>query len=79
MERFLLLLTIMYLPVQAQESSIIKIETENSALVLKVGKNKKLYQTYLGTKLNNSAEYEAVSKDNTTNKLNIFKRFTTGN
>jgi alpha-galactosidase len=67
MERFLLLLTIMYLPVQAQESSIIKIETENSALVLKVGKNKKLYQTYLGTKLNNSAEYEAVSKDNTKN------------
>ncbi|QGK73792.1 alpha-galactosidase [Flavobacterium sp. SLB02] len=67
MKRFLLLLTIMYLPVQAQESSIIKIETESSALVLKVGKNKKLYQTYLGTKLNNSAEYEAVSKENTKN------------
>lgn len=67
MKRFLLLLTIMYLPVQAQESSIIKIETEASALVLKVGKNKKLYQTYLGTKLNNSAEYEAVSKENTKN------------
>lgn len=67
MKRFLLLLTIIYLPVQAQESSIIKIETEASALVLKVGKNKKLYQTYLGTKLNNSAEYEAVSKENTEN------------
>lgn len=67
MKRFLLLLTIMYLPVQAQESSIIKIETETSALVLKVGKNKKLYQTYLGAKLNNSAEYEAVSKENTKN------------
>jgi alpha-galactosidase len=67
MKRFLLLLTIMYLPVQAQESSIIKIETESSALVLKVGKNKKLYQTYLGTKLNNSTEYEAVSKENTKN------------
>lgn len=67
MKRFLLLLTIMYLPVQAQESSIIKIETEASALVLKVGKNKKLYQTYLGAKLNNSAEYEAVSKENTKN------------
>ena len=67
MKRFLLLLTIMYLPVQAQESSIIKIETEASALVLKVGKNKKMYQTYLGTKLNNSAEYEAVSKENTKN------------
>lgn len=67
MKRFLLLLTIMYLPVQAQESTIIKIETEASALVFKVGKNKKLYQTYLGTKLNNSAEYEAVSKENTKN------------
>lgn len=67
MKRFLLLLTIMYLPVQAQESSIIKIETEASALVLKVGKNKKLYQTYLGTKLDNSTEYEAVSKENTKN------------
>ena len=67
MKLFLLLLTIMYLPVQAQESSIIKIETEASALVLKVGKNKKLYQTYLGTKLNNSSEYEAVSKENTKN------------
>lgn len=67
MKRFLLLLAIMYLPVQAQESSIIKIETEASALVLKIGKNKKLYQTYLGTKLNNSAEYEAVSKENTKN------------
>lgn len=67
MKRFLLLLTIIYLPVQAQESSIIKIETEASALVLKVGKNKKLYQTYLGAKLNNSAEYEAVSKENTKN------------
>jgi len=67
MKLFLLLLTIMYLPVQAQESSLIKIETQNSALVLKVGKNKKLYQTYLGTKLNNSSEYEAVSKENTKN------------
>jgi alpha-galactosidase len=68
MKQFLLLvLTIIYLPVQAQESSIINIETESSALVLKVGKNKKLYQTYLGTKLNNSGEYEAVSKENTKN------------
>ncbi|MFQ6602142.1 alpha-galactosidase [Flavobacterium sp. C3NV] len=68
MKQFLLLLlTIAYSAIQAQESSLIKIETQNSALVLKVGKNKKLYQTYLGTKLNNSSEYEAVSKENTKN------------
>jgi alpha-galactosidase len=68
MKQFLLLLlTITYSVIQAQESSLIKIETQNSALVLKVGKNKKLYQTYLGTKLNNSSEYEAVSKENTKN------------
>ncbi|MCA1919611.1 MAG: alpha-galactosidase [Flavobacterium piscis] len=68
MKQFLLLLlTITYSAIQAQESSLIKIETQNSALVLKVGKNKKLYQTYLGTKLNNSNEYEAVSKENTKN------------
>ena len=68
MKQFLLLLlTITYSAIQAQESSLIKIETQNSALVLKVGKNKKLYQTYLGTKLNNSSEYEAVSKENTKN------------
>lgn len=66
MKRFLLLfLTIVYCSVQAQESVMISLETENSALVLKVGKNKKLYQTYFGTKLNNSAEYELISKENT--------------
>jgi len=68
MKQFLLLLlTITYSAIQAQESSLIKIETQNSAVVFKVGKNKKLYQTYLGTKLNNSSEYEAVSKENTKN------------
>ena len=68
MKQFLLLLlTITYSAIQAQESSLIKIETQNSAVVFKVGKNKKLYQTYLGTNLNNSSEYEAVSKENTKN------------
>lgn len=61
----LLLLSLLYSFVQAQEKPVIQIETENSALVLKVGKNQKLYQTYLGTKLNNSFEYELVSKENT--------------
>jgi alpha-galactosidase len=66
MKRFLLLLfTILYSAIQAQESALICIETESSALVLKVGKNKKLYQTYFGTKLNNSLEYEFISKENT--------------
>ncbi|RKR05019.1 alpha-galactosidase [Flavobacterium sp. 90] len=66
MNRLLLLVfTIVFSAVQAQESSLIKIETENSALVLKVGKNKKLYQTYLGTKLDNGSEYELISKENT--------------
>lgn len=66
MNRLLLLLfTIVFSTLQAQESSLIKIETENSALVLKVGKNKKLYQTYLGTKLSNGSEYEFISKENT--------------
>jgi alpha-galactosidase len=66
MKRFLLLfLTIVYCSVQAQESVMITVETETSALVLKVGKNKKLYQTYFGTKLNNSLEYEFISKENT--------------
>lgn len=66
MKRFLLLfLIIVYCSAQAQESVMINLETKNSALVLKVGKNKKLYQTYFGTKLNNSLEYELVSKENT--------------
>ncbi|WP_281224911.1 alpha-galactosidase [Flavobacterium aquiphilum] len=57
------LLTLLCFSIQAQE--MIRIETESSALVLKVGKNKKLYQTYFGTKLNNSSEYEFISKENT--------------
>ncbi|MEL1253547.1 alpha-galactosidase [Flavobacterium sp. DGU38] len=66
MKRLLLLLPlIFYSAAEAQESALISIDTKNSALVLKVGKNKKLYQTYFGTKLNNSLEYEFISKENT--------------
>lgn len=66
MKRLLLLLPlIFYSAAEAQESALISIETKSSALVLKVGKNKKLYQTYFGTKLNNSLEYEFISKENT--------------
>ena len=35
----------------------IVIETKHSALVYSVGKNKKLYQVYLGEKLNNASDY----------------------
>ena len=35
----------------------IVIETKHSALVYSVGKNKKLYQAYLGEKLNNASDY----------------------
>lgn len=60
-----LILTIMYSSIWAQEKTMIRIETENTALVFKVGIDQKLYQTYIGTKLINSSEYEAVSKENT--------------
>ncbi len=49
----------------AQENPTIRIETDHTALVLKVGKNLQLYQTYFGVKLIYSTEYEAVSKENT--------------
>ena len=55
----------MYSSIQAQENPMIRIETENSSLVFKVGKDQKLYQTYVGIKLNNSSEYEAISRENT--------------
>ena len=59
------LLLFFYASLHAQEGKLITIETETSALVLKVGRNKKLYQTYFGTKLNNRLEYELISKENT--------------
>jgi alpha-galactosidase len=51
--------------VHAQESQVIQIETRNTVLILKAGKNQFLYQTYLGTKLNNGAAYNGLSKENT--------------
>lgn len=50
---------------KAQESQLIQIETKNTALVLKVGKNQLLYQTYIGTNLKISSAYNALSKENT--------------
>jgi alpha-galactosidase len=65
LNRFLLLFMITFASAHAQDGVLISMETETTALVLKVGKNKKLYQTYFGTKLNNRHEYELISKENT--------------
>ena len=42
-------------PVETEKQIV--IETKKSALVYSVGKNKKLYQAYLGEKLNNASDY----------------------
>jgi len=60
----LVILAAMYSSTFAQDSPMIQIETENTALVLKVGKNQLLYQTYLGIRMENSASYEGVSGEN---------------
>ncbi|WP_460614468.1 alpha-galactosidase [Hymenobacter seoulensis] len=44
----------------AQPTPPIVIETEHVSMVLAVGENQKLYQTYLGTKLANTAEYQQL-------------------
>jgi len=62
----LLILIILAFHVQAQKTAISKIqdpiiiETENTALVFSVGKNDKLYQIYLGEKLNNPEDYKLL-------------------
>lgn len=48
----------------AQETPTIHIETEHTALVLKVAKNQQVFQTYLGMKLAEKADYEFVSREN---------------
>lgn len=58
---FLLVLTILFWKANAQNDPI-AIETQNTALILKVAKNGLLYQSYLGTKLEASA-YNALSKE----------------
>lgn len=67
MKRTLLLIffATFFYSVKSQESPIIKIETENSVLVLKIGNNKILYQSYLGSKLKNNSDYDLISKEDT--------------
>ncbi len=55
----------MFTLAQSQETPVIQIETNNSVLVLKVGKDQKLYQCYLGTKLTGNTSYDVLSKENT--------------
>lgn len=58
MKSILLLLFILWGCMQsyAQESNLIRISTDQTDLVLVVGSNGRLYQTYLGDKLQNNAD-----------------------
>lgn len=60
----LLLFAILFCKVSAQEGQI-QIETQNTALILKAGKNGLLYQSYLGTKLKDNSGYNLLSKEST--------------
>lgn len=46
---------------QAGDKNIIRIATDNTDLVLEVGPNKRLYQTYLGPKMLNANDYANLS------------------
>lgn len=61
----ILCLALLGFQLQAQVNPTIRIETDHTALVLKVGKNLQLYQTYLGARMIDTADYEAVSRENT--------------
>src|SRR5689334_10912824 len=49
------------LSILAQSQAPIVLETKNTSLVLTVGNNKRLYQSYLGPKLAASTDYAAFS------------------
>lgn len=44
----------------AQPNKQIILETKNTAMVLTVGPNQKLYQSYLGARLNNNTDYATM-------------------
>lgn len=46
----------------AQDKPVIKVETSNVQLVFKVGDNGRLYQSYLGKKLNNDADLKHLPR-----------------
>lgn len=49
--------------VEAQQQPIV-IQTDNTSLVFKVGNNKRLYQTYLGKRLLDAADYAQLKQGN---------------
>ncbi|TGE29159.1 alpha-galactosidase [Hymenobacter metallicola] len=51
-------------PVMGQQPAPIVIETQHVSLVLAVGNNQRLYQTYLGTRLANAQEYQQLPQRN---------------
>ncbi|MFY9153564.1 MAG: alpha-galactosidase [Prolixibacteraceae bacterium] len=68
MKKFIVILTLFLwvssvnaqFPAQPETQKQIIIETENTALVYSVGNNQKLYQVYLGEKLNNPEDYKLL-------------------
>lgn len=62
MKKFILCLILINQIVAIDAQQIIKIETNNAALVYSVDKNQKVFQVYLGEKLNNYQEYSKISK-----------------
>jgi alpha-galactosidase len=67
MKKLLSLITLitLFTLAQAQETPVIQVETNNSVLIFKVGKDQKLYQVYLGTRLISNTSYDALSKEST--------------
>ena len=51
------------LTTQAEEKKVFRISTDKTDLVLQVGDNGRLYQTYFGEKLLNEADYQNLSWD----------------
>lgn len=67
MKKLLSLITLiaLFTLAQAQEGPSIQVETNNSVLILKVGRDQKLYQVYLGTRLSSNSSYDALSAEST--------------
>lgn len=56
-------LTLAALQMNAEESKVIRISTDQTDLILRVGENGRLYQTYLGEKLLHEADVNRFSWD----------------
>jgi len=56
-------LTLAALQMNAEESKVIRISTDQTDLILKIGENGRLYQTYLGEKLLHEADVNRFSWD----------------